>query len=121
MPDPHALPEPPPTGSPPMRNPNMARNSKHGAACELIVCADLIRKGYEVFRNVCGTGAADVIAVKDSRIIGIEVRQSKHLSKNGSPTGHSKKLRTDVLAAVVVPLSRLVPPEYRSKCQLIGT
>ena len=84
-----------------MPNPNMARNSKNGAACELIVCADLIRKGYEVFRNVCGTGAADIIALKDSRTIGIEVRQAKKLRSDGSPTGHSKKLRTDVLAAVV--------------------
>lgn len=45
-----------------------------GAMSEMIVCADLLRKGYAVFRSVSASCFCDVIAIKDNEIRKIEIR-----------------------------------------------
>lgn len=37
-----------------------------GAAAELIVCADLLRRGYIAYRNVSPNGDVDIIATKEN-------------------------------------------------------
>lgn len=40
------------------------QTSLTGAVSELVVCIDLLRRGYDVYRSVAATGACDVIALK---------------------------------------------------------
>jgi hypothetical protein len=40
--------------------------SKKGAAGELIACIWLLRKGYDVYRNIAPSGKVDIIALKGS-------------------------------------------------------
>jgi Holliday junction resolvase-like predicted endonuclease len=55
-----------------------------GAICELIACAWLLKRGYDVFRNVSPTGKADLIALKDGDVTLIDVsKSSKYISKSG--------------------------------------
>lgn len=49
-----------------------------GAICELQVCADLIIKGFEVFRSVTPHASCDIIGKMDGVLISIEVRASKN-------------------------------------------
>lgn len=45
-----------------------------GAIGELLVCADLLRRGYDVFRSVSPNGPFDVVACSGDRTIRIEVK-----------------------------------------------
>lgn len=45
-----------------------------GAMSELMVCGELLRKGYSVFRSVSPSCFCDLIATKDSFSMSIEVR-----------------------------------------------
>ena len=47
---------------------------KAGAVSELLVCADLLNRGYEVFRSVSQSCSCDIVAYKDSKYIAIEIR-----------------------------------------------
>lgn len=47
-----------------------------GAAVELMVCADLLSKGFDVYRSVSPNSACDVIAVASERVLRIEVKSS---------------------------------------------
>ena len=44
-----------------------------GAIGELTVCADLLKKGYEVFRSVASTCSCDVLAMKNGKVLRIEI------------------------------------------------
>ena len=55
-----------------------------GAADELIVCADLLSKGYEVFRSVGPNSKADIVArIGSENVVFIEVR-SKFMLVDGT-------------------------------------
>lgn len=54
-----------------------------GAAGELRIGADLLLRGYEVYRNVSSAGA-DLIAYKNGRYLRVEVR-STQLPRNSKP------------------------------------
>jgi hypothetical protein len=45
-----------------------------GAISELAVCADLLSKGYDVFRSVSPGAQCDLIAQKDGNLIRVEVK-----------------------------------------------
>ncbi len=45
-----------------------------GAISELVVCANLLQKGFDVFRNVSPTGKADLLATKKGNVFKIQVR-----------------------------------------------
>ncbi len=45
-----------------------------GAVAELLVCANLLRLGYEVFRAVSPHCSCDVLALKNGRTLRVEVR-----------------------------------------------
>jgi PD-(D/E)XK endonuclease len=75
---------------------------KVGAISELIVCADLIRRGFEVFRSVSQDCSSDLVVLKDGKIERVEVK-----------TGRSNKLprnRFDILAQVVDGVPMYEPP-----------
>jgi hypothetical protein len=48
--------------------------SDTGAACELVIAADLIRKGFYVYRNLSPNGPSDLVALWDSRVFRIQVK-----------------------------------------------
>jgi hypothetical protein len=62
--------------------PGLSNNSA-GAVSELRVCADLLIKGYEVFRAVSPSSSCDVLALKGGKTSRIEVRTST-VMKNGT-------------------------------------
>lgn len=45
-----------------------------GAAGELLVSADLLRQGFDVFRSVASNAGCDLIAIMDKRLCRIEVK-----------------------------------------------
>lgn len=64
------------------------RTGPIGAASELIVCADLLRRGWDVFRSVSPTCYCDIIATKGPNTLEIEVRTASgqtgwHCSTDG--------------------------------------
>lgn len=78
-------------------------NGTAGAVSELRAAADLLSRGYEVFRALSPTCSCDLIAFKNSRIIRVEVRTGHyHLGDSGKPLfGETKqKHRADILALV---------------------
>lgn len=50
---------------------------QRGAQSELIVSADLLDRGFEVFRSVAQACSCDLIAMKGRKLIRIEVRTGK--------------------------------------------
>lgn len=62
--------------------PNHLSTGTTGAMIELLVSADLIRKGYYVFRNVGPHGPCDIIAMKNNKQYLIEVK-TKSFKSNG--------------------------------------
>lgn len=53
-----------------------------GAIAELIVAADLMNKGYDVFRNLSPNGPADLISLKDGKLQLVQVKKRRKI--NGS-------------------------------------
>lgn len=64
------------------------RPSPNGTISELLVCADLLRMGYEVFWAVSPTASCDLIATKGDAVFRVEVKTG-HERLNGKPS-HSK-------------------------------
>ncbi len=71
----------------------VATTGNKGAIGELLVCVDLMSKGYMVFRAIHPNSPYDVIATKDDQIFRIEVkvgpesngkRKCGTFSKNGA-------------------------------------
>lgn len=86
------------------RNPAPTVSSgTRGAIGELIVCADLLNKGYEVFRSVSPSCSCDLAVLKDGKLLRIEVRTG-HWTLGGKLT-YSKSPkdleRSDVFAVIV--------------------
>lgn len=83
-----------------------------GAIAELMVCENLLRKGYEVFRAVSPNSKCDIVAIdKSGKCIQIEVKAAKTHLKTG--TVYAVPLvrnRFDVLALVTIDGIRYVPP-----------
>ena len=95
-----------------MRRPNaksaVSGRSDVGATSELLVCADLLGRGFEVFRAVSPSTSCDLIALKHGRCVRIQVRTAKlYHRKDGSERLHfGRGGNHDVVAAVVYSHSR---------------
>lgn len=91
-----------------------------GAFAELVICADLLKRGYEVFRSVSAHASCDLLAQKEGRIYRIEVRtahficgQVRWASKNerllaNKESGNASASLYDILAAFVREQNRIV-------------
>ena len=55
-----------------------------GAIAELIVAADLMQKGYDVYRPLSPMASCDLLGIYDQDIIRIEVKRGE-VSENGRP------------------------------------
>jgi hypothetical protein len=73
--------------------------AKKGALTELIVCADLISKGYDVFRAVSPACPCDLVAAKKNVLIRVEVRSVTKTPNNKiHPNfGHTDIGRSDIV------------------------
>ena len=82
-----------------------------GAVSELLVCADLLSRGFSVFRSTSQSCDCDLIAQKGNLLLRIEVTTSSTVYKNGS-LGVTFKDRDqhkfDILAVNVVPKGIIV-------------
>jgi len=83
----------------------VTQHQLEGAARELVVTTDLLRRGFEVYRSACPHSSFDLIAYKAGFVIRIEVKGEGRAPAN-SPVGacapQSKVdcRKFDVLAAV---------------------
>jgi translation elongation factor EF-1alpha len=79
------------------------QNQRVGAMRVNVVCADLQRRGYEVFRED-GLCSCDVVASWDGELIRVEVKgQKKHIPRGNIIGAMEKRLncrKFDVLAVV---------------------
>ena len=87
-----------------------------GALNELKVCADLMIKGYNVFRCVSPNSPHDLIISNDERILRVEVTTgTKHVSGNISHAGKTDR-DFDILAIVVFSGEIIYKPDIFSEC-----
>ncbi len=71
-----------------------------GAVGELVVAADLLRKGYEVFRSVSPSCSADIVIHRDGKSRRVEVRTG-FIQTSGKIVAN-RVHRADILAIVLV-------------------
>jgi hypothetical protein len=84
-----------------------------GAMHEMIVCVDLLKKGYNVFRSISPAASCDILILKDKHMLRIEVTTGNILSLTGK-IYHPKKdeSKFDVLALVMHDGSIVYEPEF---------
>lgn len=88
---------------------------KVGTISELIVCTDLFRQGYEIFRAVSQSASCDLIALKNKNCLRVEVKTGCKTSI-GVSWADKKKTQTDGkhdILAVVVNGNPIYFPELR--------
>ena len=69
-----------------------------GAVAELMSCAEMLRRGYEVFRSVSPTASCDLILHKDGITYRVEVRTARYA--NGKLVHPIKGIRSENLFLV---------------------
>lgn len=79
---------------------------KNGSIAELIVCADLLAKGYQVYRPVSYHSAFDIVAIRGSSIVTIEVRTSTEEDPSNFPR-HKERSIPMVYASVTKKTNRI--------------
>lgn len=73
-----------------------------GAISELIVCVDLLKKGYEVFRAVSQATSCDLAVLKEHKLYRIEVTTGYRSHRTGVLTKPKKiASRYDILAIAI--------------------
>jgi len=75
-----------------------------GAISELLVCIDLIRRSYYVFRSLTSNCPCDLLAMKDGKVLKIEVKTASKSKVTGKILPDFTKLpwhEFDVFAAVI--------------------
>jgi hypothetical protein len=82
------------------RSDSRAKGANLGAESELFVSADLLHKGFEVYRNVSPWGSSDLVIKLGSLLFTIEVRTG-YLKKTGEPTTSKERMKSGILAIVV--------------------
>lgn len=89
-----------------------------GAMAELVVCADLLRRGYDVFRSMSANAACDLIAGTDSgRLCRVEVKSAvKRDGKTRFKMHRFDRTKHDILALVFLREGRIEysvdPPKW---------
>jgi len=71
-----------------------------GAISEYRVIADLLAKGFEVFRSASLSSSCDLAILKDEHLFRVEVRTGRR-SATGKIYRPIQKIKTDILATVI--------------------
>ena len=77
-----------------------SRKADKGAMSELLAAADLLKKGFEVYRNVSPCGSVDLIIRKGQTLLSVEVRTARRDTKSNKVYCPRKNIRSDILALV---------------------
>lgn len=74
-----------------------------GALSEMLACADLLKRGFHVFRAISPSAPCDLIAMKGTRLIRVEVTTVRRAT-TGVHYNHKrhKSEKYDVLAFVIL-------------------
>lgn len=72
-----------------------------GAMNELFVCADLMDKGYQVFRAQSPDASCDLLVMDGKKIWRVEVTTGRYLKQGIYYPGHKDKSKYDWLAIVL--------------------
>lgn len=49
-----------------------------GAIAEYMVCIDLLKKGFDVFKSISPASNCDILALKEGRVLKLEVRTARY-------------------------------------------
>jgi hypothetical protein len=93
-----------------VRSKSKAKGSNLGAESELYVSADLLRRGFEVYRNVSSWGSSDLIFKAGVRLFSVEVRTG-YVNKSGNAVVSKERMKSDILAVVTDGPTILYKPE----------
>ena len=63
---------------------------------ELAVCRDALLRGADVFRNVSCVGKADLILVKDGKVLRVDVKSLKYDPRSGTYQSTALKPLPDI-------------------------
>lgn len=74
---------------------------KIGAMSELLVCADLLNSGFEVFRSVSQSCSCDLICMNDDEIYRVEVKTSRITGSGNLQHSQTDESKFNLLALVV--------------------
>jgi PD-(D/E)XK nuclease superfamily protein len=84
--------------------PEAVSTAHRGTQGELLVCCDLLGKGYDVYRSVSPSAKCDLVAIKPGVILRIEVRTGTIYPANGRISYGTERLTpefTDLVAVVL--------------------
>ena len=79
---------------------SMPSTGKLGALGELLASADLMKRGFEVYRAISPASSCDLCVIKNSRKYSVEVRTG-HRTADGKIATMRAKVRADFLAVVL--------------------
>lgn len=72
-----------------------------GAAHEMLVCVDLLRKGYQVYRSVSPSASFDLAVFRQGELTAVEVTTGLYSPQGGIVHPPKDTSRFDVLAVVM--------------------
>lgn len=72
-----------------------------GAVGELVTAADLLQRGYEVFRSVSPAATCDLLISRNGHILRIEVRTGRRMARGDIAWPKANPLRADHTAVVI--------------------
>ena len=84
-----------------------------GAIGEMTACADLLKRGFEVFRSVSATCSCDLIILKNKKLLRVEVRTGTTNQITGRISVPKTKLKLekyDIFATIVNGIIYYAPP-----------
>ena len=86
-----------------------------GALSELLISADLFKRGYSVFRSLSPNAPCDLIILKNNHLLKVEVKTTYHsLYTNKITTPFKANRKFDVLALVVIKKNLIIyKPELK--------
>jgi hypothetical protein len=92
--------------------------TKCGAHSELIACAHLLRSGYDVYRAVNWTSKADLVAVRGSEVIRVQVKTGSFVAEDGTFSYPKPTDDDHDLLIVVSHNGHIVIEEFKAKKQM---
>jgi hypothetical protein len=72
-----------------------------GAAHEMLVCVDLLRRGYHVYRSVSPSAIFDLVVFRGDEMLSVEVTTGRYSPQGGIAHSPKDSSKFDVLAVVM--------------------
>lgn len=79
-----------------------------GAVSELVVAADLLERGFEVYRALSPAAPCDLAILRDGRLLRVEVTSGRRRIGGGISRPQKDRLKFDILAVVVRPSNQVI-------------